>query len=127
MSTVVALLLGGASLGAPGALRDLLRWLSVVSTYAAFWLLVTALVNARGRSSSENAMTLATVWLVLTMLVPVALNVVATLRYPVPSRAEMIGVEREAAEEAQQQGAALLDVTVPSTTGRSPLGRASGL
>lgn len=108
VTTVVALALGGVSLGAPGALRDLLLWLGVVSAYAAFWLLVTALVNARGRSSSENAMTLATAWLVLTMLVPAALNVVATLRYPVPSRAEMIGVEREAAEEAQQQGAALL-------------------
>jgi len=107
-TTVLALLLGGAALSAPGTLRDLLLWLGVVSAYAAFWLLVVALVNARGRSSSENAMTLATVWLVLTMLVPAALNVVATLRYPVPSRAEMIGVEREAAEEAQQQGAALL-------------------
>jgi ABC-2 type transport system permease protein len=108
VATGLALLLGGAELGAPGALRDLGLWLAVVSTYAAFWLLLVAVVNGRGRSSAENAMTLATAWLVLTILLPSALNVTATMRYPVPSRAEMIGVEREAAEEAQQQGAALL-------------------
>jgi len=80
----------------------------VVSVYTLFWLLIVALVNVRGRSSAENAMTLATVWLVLTLVVPSALNVTATLLYPVPSRAEMIGVEREAAEEAQERGASIL-------------------
>jgi ABC-2 type transport system permease protein len=99
-------LAGGTA--AAGAWGDFALWTLVVAAYAGFWLLLVAIVNGRGRSSAENAMTLATAWLVLTILVPSALNVAATLQYPVPSRAEMIGVEREAAEEAQQRGAALL-------------------
>jgi ABC-2 type transport system permease protein len=89
-------------------LGDYALWVAVVFAYALFWLLLAAFVNLRGRSSAENAMTLATGWLVLTILLPAALNITATLRYPVPSRAEMVGVEREAAQEAQQQGATLL-------------------
>jgi len=107
-STVVALALTGTAFASTGAVRDLLLWMLVVSVYTLFWLLIVALVNVRGRSSAENAMALATVWLVLTLVVPSALNVTATLLYPVPSRAEMIGVEREAAEEAQERGASIL-------------------
>jgi ABC-2 type transport system permease protein len=107
-ATLLALGSGGAALGTAAAWRDLGLWLAVVSAYAAFWLLLAALVNVRGRSSAENALTLATAWLVLTLLVPSALTVAATLRHPVPSRAEMVGVEREAAEAAQRRGAALL-------------------
>ncbi|MCU0616848.1 MAG: DUF3526 domain-containing protein [Gemmatimonadaceae bacterium] len=103
-----ALLLLSAGLAAPDHWADFALWVLVVASYAGFWLLLAALVNGRGRSSAENAMTLATAWLVLTILVPSVLNVAATSLYPVPSRAEMIGVEREAAEEAQERGAALL-------------------
>jgi ABC-2 type transport system permease protein len=105
VTTALLLLSGGA---APGAWSDLALWSLTVAAYAGFWLLLVAIVNGRGKSSAENAMTLATAWLVLTILVPSALNVAATSLYPVPSRAEMIGVEREAAEEAQERGAALL-------------------
>ena len=104
-TTMLLMLLTGA---APGWWNDLTLWALIVSAYAGFWLLLVAIVNGRGKSSAENAMTLATAWLVLTILVPSALNVAATSLYPVPSRAEMIGVEREAAEEAQERGAALL-------------------
>jgi ABC-2 type transport system permease protein len=105
---LIALAFSGFSFTAPNASRDLLLWLLIVSVYTLFWMLVVAIVNVRGRSSAENAMSLATIWLVLTLVVPSALNVTATLLYPVPSRAEMIGVEREAAAEAQQQGATIL-------------------
>ena len=107
LTTALLLLLrGGAT--ALSHWTDFALWVLVVAAYAGFWLLLAALVNGRGRSSAENAMTLATAWLVLTILVPSVLNVAATSLYPVPSRAEMIGVEREAAEEAQERGAALL-------------------
>jgi len=106
--TVVGLLLVGVRPGEPGAASGLLLWFAVVAAYLAFWLVLAALVNLLGRSSSENAMILATAWLTLAILVPAGLNVTATLLYPVPSRAEMIGAEREAAREAQEEGAQIL-------------------
>lgn len=106
--TMVGLLTVGVRPGEPGAALGLLLWFAVVAAYLAFWLVLAALVNLLGRSSSENAMILATAWLALAILVPAGLNVTATMLYPVPSRAEMIGAEREAAREAQEEGAQIL-------------------
>ena len=107
VATIAAMLLHGVRPDATWG-RAFGLWVAVVSAYTLFWLLLAAFAQLRGRSSGENAMALATVWLLLTIVVPAALNVTATLRFPVPSRAEMIGVEREASAAAQEEGAALL-------------------
>lgn len=106
--TFVGLLVAGVAPTASGAVGSFLLWCAVVLAYTTFWLLLAALVNLLRRSSAENAMILATAWLFLAILVPSALNVAATLLYPVPSRAEMIGAERGASQEAQAEGAQIL-------------------
>lgn len=83
-------------------------WCAVVLGYGLFWFALSLLVAAAGRSSAMNAMSLAGTWLVLTVLLPGAANLVATTVYPVPSRVEMIQAVREATDDANAEGAALL-------------------
>jgi ABC-2 type transport system permease protein len=106
--TLVGLLLVGVSPTAPGAASAFLLWSGIVLAYSAVWLLLAGLVNLLRRSSAENAMILATAWLFLAIVIPAALNITATLLYPVPSRAEMIVVERGSAQEAQSEGSRIL-------------------
>lgn len=91
-----------------GVLVRLGLWCAVVLGYGLFWFALSLLVVATGRSSAMNAMTLAGAWLVLTVLLPGAANLVATTVYPVPSRVEMIQAVREATDDANAEGAALL-------------------
>lgn len=117
----VVLLVGvvvGLSLVALVALRVPLRdadavlrlglWCAVVLGYGLFWFALSLLVAAGGRTSAMNAMTLAGLWLVITVLLPGTANLVATTVYPVPSRVEMIQAVREATDDANAEGAALL-------------------
>lgn len=104
---LVALLALGIPLQGAALLR-LGFWAATVLSYGLFWFALALLVTAWGRSSAVNAMTLAGLWLVLTVLLPGAANLVATTAYPVPSRVEMIQAVREATDDANAEGAALL-------------------
>jgi ABC-2 type transport system permease protein len=105
---VAGLILGGANLGAEGVLPRLLAWTCVTAAYGVFWFAMAVAVNAMGRGSATNALTLAGVWLLLAMAIPSVLNVVVQWAYPAPSRVEMIQAVRAAGEEATRQGSQLL-------------------
>jgi ABC-2 type transport system permease protein len=106
--SLAGFLASGGSLDAGGALWRLALWTLVVASYGAFWFCVGVLVNAWGKSSATNALTLAAVWLLLVLLVPSLVNVVVTAAYPVPSRVEMIQAVRRASTEATTRGSQLL-------------------
>jgi len=87
-------LLSGVNLAAEGVLPRLALWVAVVAAYGAFWFALAVLVNAMGRGSSTNALTLAGLWLVFVLLIPSLLNVGTKAAHPVPSRVEMIQAMR---------------------------------
>jgi ABC-2 type transport system permease protein len=83
-------------------------WVGIVAAYGAFWLALAIAVVARGWPSATNALALAACWLALVVVLPSALNLVATTTYPVPSRVEMIQAMRVASDAAAAEGSALL-------------------
>jgi len=106
--SVLALLVAGVSITAPGALARLALWLTAVAAYGALWFALAVLVASFGRPSATNATILATLWLVLVVMLPSLFNLVATTLYPVPSRVEMIQAVRVASDEATGAGSTLL-------------------
>jgi ABC-2 type transport system permease protein len=100
--------IAGIDITGDGALARASLWLVAVVTYGLVWFALAVLVASFGRPSSTNAMVLAALWLAFVVLVPSLLNMSATTWYPVPSRVEMVQAVREASDEANQQGAALL-------------------
>jgi ABC-2 type transport system permease protein len=111
VSVLPALLLLGVGLpltnAAPLTTQD---WLDLsllgllVVVYAAFWLGLAALVNARRRSSAHNALTLGVLWLLLVLVVPSLLNVAAAVLRPPPDRAELTNALRSTLVEADKSG-----------------------
>ncbi|MCG8468935.1 MAG: DUF3526 domain-containing protein [Gemmatimonadetes bacterium] len=98
---------GGLATG----VRDVGRlalWSTIVTSYAIFWLGLATWVNSRGRSSAWNATVLVGAWLLLVVVFPAAVNVAAGLLHPLPSRVEMITVQREASNEAVNRRSELL-------------------
>jgi ABC-2 type transport system permease protein len=83
-------------------------WALAVTGYVVFWLALAVVVNLQGGGSARNAVVLASIWLFLAVLVPAGLSIGVQALHPVPSRAEFIGAEREAARLAQAEGSALL-------------------
>lgn len=104
--SLIAFFLSGAA--HPDAWWRLLLWFGVVVAYGAFWFALALIVNAFGKSSETNALTLAGLWLVFVVIVPSVLNVAVTTAYPVPSRVEMIQATRRATAEATAKGSQLL-------------------
>lgn len=98
----------GVPLGDAGAVQRFGLWVATVSLYGGFWFALAMMVASRGFGSAMNAMLLSALWLALTVVLPSASNLVATTMYPVPSRVEMVQAIREASDEANASGAALL-------------------
>lgn len=99
----VAALLGGRQ-----ALVWLAMWMGAVLVYTALWFGAAVVVNTRKSSSASNAVTLAALWLVFVLLVPMVSGLVAESVYPAPSRVEMIQAMRAATNEANRQGGRVL-------------------
>jgi ABC-2 type transport system permease protein len=106
--TVGAASLALLILGAGIALDRFLLWSAVVGTYLAFWVGLAALVNVTGRDSARNAVALAFLWLVFVILVPAGVQITASLLHPVPSRAELVALEREEVRQVQEHASAVL-------------------
>lgn len=85
-----------------------LLWTGVVALYLAFWLCLAALVNATGRDSARNAVVLAFLWLVFAVLIPAGIQISAGLVHRVPSRAELMTLEREETQQVEGQASAVL-------------------
>lgn len=106
--SLLGFLFSGLALTAEGAAWRLLLWMGVVALYGAFWFALAVVVNAFGKSSATNAVTLAGLWLLVVLLVPSLVNVTITTLAPVPSRVEMIQATRRASNEANAKGSQLL-------------------
>lgn len=104
----VALAVAGVDLVASAALPRLLLWIAAVSAYGVFWFAVAVAVTALGRSSSTNAAILASIWLLITVVLPSTLNLAASTLYPVPSRVAMVQAIRVASDEANTRRSELL-------------------
>ena len=85
-----------------------LLWSGVGALYLGFWVALAAVVNVTGRDSARNAVALAFLWLVFVILIPAGVQLTAGLLHPVPSRAELVALEREEVRQVQEQAAAVL-------------------
>ncbi len=103
-AAAVGLLLFGGGL----AVGPFLLWSVVVALYLAFWVGVAALLNTSDRSSARNAVALAFAWLIFAIVIPAATQISAGLLHPVPSRAELVALEREEVRQVQEEAAAVL-------------------
>lgn len=79
-------------------------WTIAVMSYGAFWHGVALVVNARGRQAAANALALAGLWLLFTIVGPSTINLLVEVRYPMPSRVEAAVQARAATQEATVQG-----------------------
>ncbi|MBC8101176.1 MAG: DUF3526 domain-containing protein [Cytophagales bacterium] len=80
----------------------------LTACYGAFWLALCAGVNALRKDSATNVATLVGIWLLLTLIVPGALQEGAGVLFPVPSRIALIEATRKNSMKTTQQGNALL-------------------
>jgi ABC-2 type transport system permease protein len=103
-----ASVIAGIDLLGAGVMTRVLLWLAAVIGYGLIWFALAVFVSSFGRPSATNAMVLAALWLGFVILVPSLLNMGTTTVYPVPSRVEMVQAVREASDEANKRGAALL-------------------
>jgi len=90
------------------ALNEYIIWLAASSAYAFFWFACGFWVNARGKSTAENGLLLAGIWLLLVMVIPGCLNLGLKQLYPMPSRMEFIDASREATIEVGKHKSELL-------------------
>lgn len=86
--SVITLLSARPEMRVPDQIAPLMFWLALVFAYGIFWFALVVLVNALGRSSAANALTLIAVWATLVLIVPVALNMAVSVASPAPSRTE---------------------------------------
>ncbi len=82
----------------------------LVWAYTALWFGLAFYVNSLGRSSGYNATLLVGTWLVLLVVLPALLNVVVERAHPMPSRIELITLNRELGDQIREEGSKLLSV-----------------
>ncbi len=85
-----------------------LLWSGVMGLYLAFWTGLGGLVNATGGDSSRNAVALTFLWLFFAILLPSGVQITAGLLHPIPSRAEMVALERGEIQDVQGDAEAVL-------------------
>ncbi len=76
--------------------------------YLLFWFLLAFLINLRGKSSANNAVTLIAWWIALVLLLPSSINQTANSLFPVPSRARLVNELRVVNVEAEKKADELL-------------------
>ncbi len=81
-----------------------LLWLAIALCYGAFWVAVSLLVNAYGRTSAGNAAVLLAVWLLVIVGVPAAQQMLVSANHPPPSEITLVAAMRAAQDEASKRG-----------------------
>ncbi len=99
-SLILALVISGIPI--VKVFSSVLLIVALVTLYIFFWFTVSLIVNAFGRSSGTNAVTIISFWVVLVLLLPAAISQLANSLYPVPSRINMIHEMRIAKSEAEK-------------------------
>ena len=77
---------------------------AAILLYAMFWLALTLAVNAVGCSARTNALSLLALWLLFVVLLPFAVDQIATRNHPVPPHSEITDRIRGAPEEVRSIG-----------------------
>jgi ABC-2 type transport system permease protein len=101
--TLLGALAAGAQLGSAAALGALALYTLLCACYTAFWFALALLVNAYGRSSAANALSLMVLWLGLVVIIPGLASVFVEDVKAGPSRSELVTASRDAARESQQR------------------------
>jgi ABC-2 type transport system permease protein len=101
---VPALIAFGAVIFADADLVRAMLWLAVALCYGAFWVAVSLLVNAFGRTSAGNAAVLLAVWLLVIVGVPAAQQMVVSANHPPPSEITLVAAMRAAQDDANKRG-----------------------
>jgi ABC-2 type transport system permease protein len=73
----------------------LLYWLLAIILYCLFWLALIFLIVSLRSNSSFNAVVLLGVWLLLTIIIPVLINILASQNKPLPQGLELTIRQRE--------------------------------
>jgi ABC-2 type transport system permease protein len=94
--------------GEGGAVARVCAWSIAVVAYGAFWFGLCVVVNAFARSQAASALMLAVAWLAFLVIIPSAINAVATALYPVPPRSEFLNASRAAEDSARTKRKALV-------------------
>lgn len=89
-------------------LQELILWLLITSVYLSFWFACAFWVNSLGKSSAEQGLQLAGLWLVLVVVLPGCLNLALKQWYPSPSRIDYIDKLRETSLTVEKKKSALL-------------------
>lgn len=93
-----------AAMASGASVLMLWLWTMAVAAYGAFWHGVALLINARGRPAAANALALAGLWLLFTIVGPSTINLLVAVRHPMPSRVEAAVQARAATQQATVQG-----------------------
>ena len=100
VSGVLILALWGGAILSGAGLGETLAFTALIVTLLGFWTLIAAMI-AQGRASSPtNAAVLATIWFVITLIVPAGSNLVINATTPIPNGAAIMRENREAVHDA---------------------------
>lgn len=100
VSGVLILALWGGAILSGAGLGETLAFTALILTLLGFWTLIAAMI-AQGRASSPtNAAVLATIWFVITLIVPAGSNLVINATTPIPNGAAIMRENREAVHDA---------------------------
>ena len=83
--------------------NSILKWGFIVFCYILFWGLVLFIVNFFIDSSSNVAITLLAIWLLLVVLVPTGVNIYISAKYPSSSKSDLTQAIRHEYEEIWQR------------------------
>jgi len=110
VALTTGLALNGADFGAAGAISGLLLVVAATTLYTIVWTALALWVSSRGWNSATNALSLASVWVLLVILLPGLIGLASGYVNPVPSRTALIEAERDAQNRWGSRGAELLSV-----------------
>jgi ABC-2 type transport system permease protein len=99
--------LGGGRLLAEGGPLRVALYAGLLVAYSVFWFAAAVVVNAWGRTSAGNALSLVGLWLGLVVVVPGLVSVAVDAIHPPPSRVTLVNLAREAASEAESRATAI--------------------
>lgn len=100
----VVLLATARAVAVQTSFASLTMWMAAVLAYGSIWHGIALVVNARGWNAAANALVLAGVWLMFTVVGPATINLAIAVVYPMPSRVEAAVQARAATRDATVQG-----------------------
>jgi ABC-2 type transport system permease protein len=100
---VIGIVIGDPIPGDGMIARALMGGIAILA-YAVFWLALTLGVNAVGRDATTNALRLMTLWLLFVVLIPFAIDQIATRTHPIPAHSEITNRIRTVPDEVRSIG-----------------------